>query len=159
MKKNNMTTQEQINEAIKAWEFLHLEELMKQKVGPQSSEYFGQLELPFMKVPTKQEMKEMADTFLEMFKETEESEQEMFIPTEQEMRDLVRRKLEEAEEEAEEETEMTVFTGNSTPHKCPVCDGRGVVPLGFYQIYGNYSTTDGRHDEPCRSCANGIIYT
>lgn len=47
-----------------------------------------------------------------------------------------------------------------TPHLCPVCGGKGIVPNGFYIIPAgtpnNYILT-GTGPEPCRSCVNGII--
>ena len=37
--------------------------------------------------------------------------------------------------------------------KCPVCDGTGCVPLGFYNGFPNRtSTTTILRKEPCRSC-------
>lgn len=44
------------------------------------------------------------------------------------------------------------------PHKCPVCDGRGFVPAGFYgTTTGNWPTVS-TAPETCRSCVNGIIW-
>jgi len=40
------------------------------------------------------------------------------------------------------------------PHKCPVCNGKGVVPGGFYSSVGDY----GSSITTCRSCVNGIIW-
>ena len=45
--------------------------------------------------------------------------------------------------------------------KCPVCDGKGRVPYGFY-VMGNYvppdSTSRSEWGEVCRSCyGKGII--
>jgi len=41
------------------------------------------------------------------------------------------------------------------PHKCPVCRGRGTVPIGFYFYEGVKPTTK---EVKCRSCnGNGII--
>ena len=37
----------------------------------------------------------------------------------------------------------------SKANRCPVCDGKGIVPAGFYS-YGNGSTSTA--DETCRSC-------
>jgi len=47
------------------------------------------------------------------------------------------------------------------PYKCPICDGRGIVPAGFYQVtfhgYG-FTSTSSSH-EICRSCGgSGIIW-
>ena len=40
--------------------------------------------------------------------------------------------------------------------KCPVCEGRGVLPHGFYGR-GQYSTSDS--SETCRSCqGSGIVW-
>lgn len=42
------------------------------------------------------------------------------------------------------------------PHKCPVCEGRGWVPNGFYGVVDCTSTAN----ETCRSCNGaGIIWT
>lgn len=42
-----------------------------------------------------------------------------------------------------------------TPHTCPVCNGNGLVPNGFYrQTSGTWSTSDST-PEKCRTC-NGI---
>lgn len=44
------------------------------------------------------------------------------------------------------------------PYKCPVCDGRGVVPGGFYLSVGQ-SWTSNRSVETCRSCqGTGLIW-
>jgi RecJ-like exonuclease len=46
-----------------------------------------------------------------------------------------------------------------TPHKCPVCEGRGNVLYGFY-LDRETQSTDARLNEPCRQCGGaGIIYT
>lgn len=46
-----------------------------------------------------------------------------------------------------------------TPHKCPVCNGNGLVPNGFYlQTSGNWSSSS-ITPEACRSCnGTGIIW-
>ena len=45
-----------------------------------------------------------------------------------------------------------------TPYKCPVCDGRGIVPVGFYISTSDSWTSTGT-SEPCRQCGGvGIIY-
>ena len=44
----------------------------------------------------------------------------------------------------------------ATPHRCPVCNGVGKVPAGFYSM-GIASTTS--MPETCRSCnGTGIIW-
>lgn len=58
---NNITTQEQIDEAIKNWEFIRLQEVMAHKNVPTKSEYGpqldmfeeGEVEKPFMFGPSK----------------------------------------------------------------------------------------------------------
>ena len=42
--------------------------------------------------------------------------------------------------------------------KCPVCEGRGIVPPGFYNLDAS-STTTANSAETCRSCqGSGVIY-
>lgn len=41
------------------------------------------------------------------------------------------------------------------PHRCPVCEGRGTVPVNFYT---RASATTDAGDIACRSCVGGIIY-
>jgi len=40
-----------------------------------------------------------------------------------------------------------------TPHRCPVCNGQGLVPNGFYLAIGvdSYPTTSAT-PEQCRTC-------
>lgn len=40
-----------------------------------------------------------------------------------------------------------------TPHKCPVCNGSTVVPLGFYHRSFELEFT-----EKCKTCKDGIIW-
>lgn len=41
-----------------------------------------------------------------------------------------------------------------TPSRCPVCEGRGAVPAGFYSTPGEAAR------ETCRSCGgSGVIVT
>lgn len=43
-------------------------------------------------------------------------------------------------------------------HKCPVCEGRGLVPMGFYYPPDMTYTTSTEGSEKCRSCnGKGII--
>ena len=49
---------------------------------------------------------------------------------------------------------MSVYT-------CPVCNGRGFVPCGFYlsQTYDGSSVTDSTSTEVCKSCnGRGIVF-
>ncbi len=41
------------------------------------------------------------------------------------------------------------------PFKCPVCEGRGMVPTGFY---GTSTALSGVTLEQCMSCAKGIVW-
>lgn len=46
------------------------------------------------------------------------------------------------------------------PYKCPICNGTGTVPNGFYNqnLDGWYTSTTTR-DETCRSCnGTGIVW-
>ena len=47
-----------------------------------------------------------------------------------------------------------------TPHCCPVCNGNGLVPNGFYnQTSGQWSTSS-ITPETCRSCdGTGIVWS
>jgi len=47
----------------------------------------------------------------------------------------------------------------STPHRCPICNGNGLVPNGFYnQTSGMWCTTD-TAPECCKSCnGKGIVW-
>lgn len=44
-----------------------------------------------------------------------------------------------------------------TPHRCPVCLGRGFVPAGFYRP-GENPIASFLDDEPCRTCDKGVIW-
>ena len=48
---------------------------------------------------------------------------------------------------------------DSTPFACPVCNGNGLVPNGFYiQTSGHWGTTD-ITPEKCRSCnGTGVVW-
>lgn len=45
------------------------------------------------------------------------------------------------------------------PHKCPVCNGNGLVPNGFYMQTNSGWTTSSITPETCRSCDGiGIVW-
>lgn len=45
-----------------------------------------------------------------------------------------------------------------TPHRCPICGGKGIVPNGFYHsTEQNWSSTS-CIPETCRSCIDGVIW-
>jgi hypothetical protein len=63
------------------------------------------------------------------------------------------------------EPQTTYYTSPQIPHKCPICNGRGVVPSGFYSgtdyidEYGNLLWTSSDAVEKCRACdGTGIIW-
>lgn len=44
------------------------------------------------------------------------------------------------------------------PYKCPICNGSGIVPGGFYLSTGNFTVSD-RTTEPCRACnGTGVLW-
>jgi hypothetical protein len=48
------------------------------------------------------------------------------------------------------------------PHRCPVCEGRGIVPHGFYVSPSNQQTylSSSAAPEVCKSCAGtGVIFS
>ena len=53
-----------------------------------------------------------------------------------------------------------MFTETRSPvtwQKCPVCEGCGLLPIGFYNPYGQ-SATNSLEPEKCRTCdGKGII--
>ena len=45
------------------------------------------------------------------------------------------------------------------PHRCPVCNGNGLVPNGFYMQTSGHWTTSSITPETCRSCGGtGIVW-
>lgn len=52
-----------------------------------------------------------------------------------------------------------IILTSSTPHVCPVCTGKGIVPNGFYMTTNKNYTTSDATPEKCRSCVNGLIWT
>lgn len=45
------------------------------------------------------------------------------------------------------------------PYRCPVCEGRGLLPCGFYATGGNGSISNSTADEKCRTCkGKGIVW-
>jgi hypothetical protein len=50
------------------------------------------------------------------------------------------------------------FGGDRIPHKCPVCEGKGSVPVGFYAP-NEALTLSSEQPEVCRSCSgHGIVW-
>lgn len=53
------------------------------------------------------------------------------------------------------------YSTNDTkkPHICPVCQGVGRVPAGFYESVGSNTWVNSGGDEECRSCnGTGIVW-
>jgi len=44
-----------------------------------------------------------------------------------------------------------------TPYKCPICNGTGKVPSGFYTSTSGITTSNDL-TEPCKSCVKGIVW-
>ena len=45
------------------------------------------------------------------------------------------------------------------PHRCPVCNGNGLVPNGFYTQTSGHWSTSSITPEKCRSCnGTGIVW-
>jgi len=46
-----------------------------------------------------------------------------------------------------------------TPHVCPVCNGNGLVPNGFYNQYSGQWLSSDATPEMCRTCnGEGIVW-
>lgn len=50
-----------------------------------------------------------------------------------------------------------VSVPDKEPHRCPVCNGKGIVPNGFYSSTGESWVTASLVPETCRAC-NGKGY-
>lgn len=45
------------------------------------------------------------------------------------------------------------------PYMCPVCDGKGIVPNGFYLAVGPYWATTSTVPDTCQSCnGTGVVW-
>lgn len=69
------------------------------------------------------------------------------------------------EDERWEHDENTVLSDSSLPrkslatHRCPVCNGNGLVPNGFYMQTSGHWSTSSIAAEMCRSCnGTGIVW-
>ena len=48
----------------------------------------------------------------------------------------------------------------SIPYKCPICEGRGLVPNSFYSVGVNYYVSSSVTPEKCKSCnGTGIVWS
>jgi len=55
--------------------------------------------------------------------------------------------------------EITFHQG-ATPHRCPICNGNGLVPNGFYNQTSGYWSTTSLNAEKCRTCnGTGVIWS
>ncbi len=50
----------------------------------------------------------------------------------------------------------TYETTGLKPHTCPVCEGRGTVPCGFYS-HQEHFTSSSTSPETCKTCNGGGI--
>lgn len=51
------------------------------------------------------------------------------------------------------------FGEGQNPHKCPICEGHGMVPGGFYTALAGCGSTSNVTAETCRSCdGNGVLW-
>ena len=54
-------------------------------------------------------------------------------------------------------TKKTIFF--EPPHRCPVCNGKGIVPNGFYDTTKNVWTSSSIEPITCRSCnGTGVLW-
>lgn len=58
---------------------------------------------------------------------------------------------------AREQSRQAAVSG-SVPHRCPICNGSGIVPAGFYnQTSGHWSSTSVH--EQCKQCTGtGLVW-
>lgn len=65
--------------------------------------------------------------------------------------------------ELEEQTKPPLLIADVSkslaPHRCPVCNGNGLVPNGFYMQTSGHWSTSSITPEQCRSCnGTGIVW-
>ena len=65
--------------------------------------------------------------------------------------------------ELEEPTNPPLFIADVSkslaPHRCPVCNGSGLVPNGFYMQTSSHWSTSSITPEICRSCGGtGVVW-
>uniref|UniRef100_A0A6M3KZ78 Putative chaperone n=1 Tax=viral metagenome TaxID=1070528 RepID=A0A6M3KZ78_9ZZZZ len=55
--------------------------------------------------------------------------------------------------------QFDVFEHKLVPHRCPICNGNGLVTNGFYYQTGGQWATGDVVPEKCRSCdGTGIVW-
>lgn len=55
--------------------------------------------------------------------------------------------------------EPKTTTKEQKPYRCPVCNGRGTVPNGFYRSTGDVIVSYTTEPEVCRTCSGkGIVW-
>ncbi len=56
-------------------------------------------------------------------------------------------------------TPSTYSSDSSRPYRCPICNGNGIVPEGFYNQIGGTWLSSGTGTEDCRACkGTGIVW-
>jgi DnaJ-class molecular chaperone len=59
----------------------------------------------------------------------------------------------------ENEKGKLFVSNDSTPHRCPICYGKGKVPYEFYSMRGQEQWTTDAIPQKCRSCnGTGIVF-
>lgn len=52
-----------------------------------------------------------------------------------------------------------VYGHGLTPHRCPICYGRGIVPVGFYSTTEMLWSAGSTGPETCRACkGTGVLW-
>lgn len=54
---------------------------------------------------------------------------------------------------------LPLVSKSLAPHRCPVCNGNGLVPNGFYMQTSGHWSTSSITPETCRSCGGtGVVW-
>lgn len=67
--------------------------------------------------------------------------------------------IQELEETTKTSPPIADVSKSLTPHRCPVCNGNGIVPNGFYTQTSGHWSTSSITPETCRTCSGaGIVW-
>lgn len=62
-------------------------------------------------------------------------------------------------EKTEEKEQIKLIDDHKKPYRCPVCNGSGLAPNGFYNQTSGHWLTTSFTPETCRSCnGTGIVW-